>query len=280
MFDTARYDTNGFETACLDVGPAEAPAVMLSHSHFSDHRMWRPQIDVLAERYRVVAYDTRGHGASGVPKGPYSLDDLAGDALALIDALQLDAVHFAGLSMGGMIGMTLALKAPGRVRSLLLCDTAAEMPAGVWDERIATARTQGVRPLLESTMSRWFTPAFRNASPDTVAWIRRIASGTVTEGYLGCAEAIKAMRLVPHLDAICVPTRVIVGADDPATPVAAAQVLASSIPGADLVVIDNAAHLANLEQPASFTDAMLVFLDKHATTTTRAEGALASSRPA
>ncbi len=280
LHDTARYNTNGFETACLDVGPAGAPAVMLSHSHFSDCRMWRPQIDALAERYRVVAYDTRGHGASGVPKGPYTLEDLASDALALIDALQLDAVHFAGLSMGGMIGMTLALKAPGRVRSLLLCDTAAEMPAGTWDERIATARTRGVSPLLESTMSRWFTPAFRNSSPETVAWIRRIASGTVTEGYIACAEAIKAMNLVPHLDAIRTPTRVIVGAEDPATPVAAARVLASSIPGADLVVIDAASHLANLEQPASFTDAMLAFLDRHAATATHAVGALSSSRPA
>ena len=267
-------------SACLETGPVGAPVVMLSHSHFSDHRMWRPQIEALAEHYRVVAYDTRGHGASGVPKGPYSLDDLANDALELMDALGLDGVHFVGLSMGGMIGMTLALKAPERVRSLLLCDTAAEMPAGIWDERIATARAEGVEPLLEPTMARWFTPEFRASSPETIAWIRRIASGTVTEGYIACAEAIKAMRLVPRLGDIRSPTRVIVGAQDPATPVAAAEVLADGIPGAELVVIDQAAHLANLEQTAVFTEAMLAFLGAQAAPDAHRQGTSSSSRPA
>ena len=267
-------------TACLETGPEGAPAVMLSHSHFSDHRMWRPQIDALAERYRVIAYDTRGHGGSGVPKGPYSLDNLAGDALELMDTLGLDEVHFVGLSMGGMIGMTLALQAPERVRSLLLCDTAAEMPAGIWDDRIAIARAKGIAPLLEPTMARWFTPEFHASSPETIAWIRGIASGTATDGYIACAEAIKAMRLVPRLGDIRAPTRVIVGAQDPATPVAAADVLAQGISGADLVVVDGAAHLANLEQPAAFTEAMLAFLDAHAAPDTRRQGASASSRPA
>ena len=267
-------------TACLETGPEAAPVVMLSHSHFSDHRMWRPQIDALASRYRIVAYDTRGHGASDVPEGPYSLDDLAGDALELMDALGLEEVNFVGLSLGGMIGMTLALKAPERVRSLLLCDTAAEMPAGVWDERIATARADGVEPLLEPTMARWFTPEFRESAPETVAWIRRIASGTASAGYLGCAEAIRAMRLVPRLGDIRLPTHVIVGAQDPATPVAAAEVLADGIPGAELVVIDSAAHLANLEQPAAFTEAMLAFLDAHAAPDAHRQGTSSSSRPA
>lgn len=267
-------------SACLETGPAGAPVVMLSHSHFSDHRMWRPQIDALAERFRVVAYDTRGHGASGVPKGPYSLDDLAGDALELMDALGFEEVNFVGLSMGGMIGMTLALKAPERVRSLLLCDTAAEMPAGVWDERIATARAKGIAPLLEPTMARWFTPEFRTSTPETIAWIRGIASGTATDGYIACAEAIRAMRLVPRLGDIRAPTRVIVGAQDPATPVAAAEVLAARIPAAELVVIDQAAHLANLEQSAAFTEAMLAFLDAHAAPDAHRQGASSSSRPA
>ncbi len=280
LVDTARYRTNGFMTSCLEAGPAGAPAIMLSHSHFSDHRMWCPQIEALSDRYRVVAYDTRGHGGSGVPKGPYSLDDLAGDALELLDALGLDTVHFAGLSMGGMIGMTLALKAPGRVRSLLLCDTAAEMPAGIWDERIATAHTEGVEPLLEPTMARWFTPEFHASSPETIAWIRGIASGTVTEGYIACAEAIKAMRLGPRLGDIRAPTRVIVGGQDPATPVAAAEVLAEGIPGAELVVIDQAAHLANLEQAAAFTEAMLVFLDAQAAPDANRHDPSLPSRPA
>ena len=280
LVETARYRTNGFMTACLERGPEGAPAVMLSHSHFSDHRMWRPQIEALAERYRVIAYDTRGHGGSGVPKGPYSLDDLAGDALELMDALGLDEVHFVGLSMGGMIGMTLALQAPERVRSLLLCDTAAEMPAGIWDDRIAMARAKGIAPLLEPTMARWFTPEFHASSPETIAWIRGIASGTATDGYIACAEAIKAMRLVPRLGDIRAPTRVIVGAQDPATPVAAAEVLAQGIPSADLIVIDQAAHLANLEQPTPFTEAMLAFLDAHAAPDAHRQGATASPRPA
>lgn len=280
MVDTVLIRTNGFMTGCLESGPQAAPVVMLSHSHFSDHRMWRPQIDALAERYRVVAYDTRGHGTSDAPEGPYSLDDLAGDALGLIDALGLEQVNFVGLSLGGMIGMTLALRAPERLRSLLLCDTAAEMPAGVWDERIATARAHGLEPLLEPTMTRWFTPEFRASSPETVAWMRGIAAATAPAGYLGCAEAIRAMRLVPQLGDIRLPTRVIVGAQDPATPLSAAEVLVQGIPGADLAVIDGAAHLANLERPTSFTEALLAFLDAHAAPDAHRRGASSSSRPA
>ena len=256
-----RYRTNGFMTACLEAGPRDAPVVMLSHSHFSSHAMWRPQCQALATGYRIVAYDLRGHGASDMPEGPCSLDDLAGDALALMDALDLDRVHFVGLSLGGMIAMTLALRAPERLRSLLLCDTAAQMPAAIWDERIATARQQGLEPLLEPTMARWFTPEFRASAPQTVARIRAIAANTTLAGYIACAQAIQAMRLVARLGEIRAPTRVIVGAQDPATPVAAAEVLAHNIPGAELTIIDRAAHLANLEQPAAFNAALLEFLE-------------------
>ena len=274
-----RYRTNGFMTACLETGPPGAPVVMLSHSHFSDHGMWRPQCPALAARYRVVAYDVRGHGASDMPAGPCSLDDLASDALCLMDALALDRVHFVGLSLGGMIGMAVALRAPERLRSLLLCDTAAQMPAGIWDERIATARSQGLEPLLEPTMARWFTPAFRASAPETVAGIRAIASNTTPAGYIACAQAIQAMRLVARLGEIRTPARVIVGAQDPATPVAAAEVLVQGIPGADLVVIDRAAHLANLEQPAAFNTALLEFLEAHEAPDTRRQNVPPPSCP-
>lgn len=223
--------------------------------------MWQPQIEVLSQRYRVVAYDLRGHGATEEPDGACSLSDLAGDAQRLMDGLGIDRAHFAGLSLGGMIAMAFAIEAPERLRSLLLCDTAAEMPQSVWDERIATAQREGLGPLVEPTMTRWFTAGFRERSPEVVAQMREIASNTSVAGYIGCAEAIRNMRFADRLGEIRLPTRVIVGADDPATPVSASQLIADRIPGADLIVIDDAAHLANLEQPEAFSRAMVEFLD-------------------
>lgn len=261
MPETRRIETNGFMTSYLDTGPGAAGTVMLGHSHFSDHRMWQPQIEALSRHYRVVAYDLRGHGATDAPEGACGLSDLAGDARALMDGLGIERAHFAGLSLGGMIAMAFALDAPERLCSLLLCDTAAEMPRSVWDERIETARREGLGPLVEPTMTRWFTSGFRERSPEAVAQMRDIAANTSLAGYVGCAEAIRTMRLADRLREIRLPTRVIVGADDPATPVSSAKLIAERIAGADLVVIDDAAHLANLEQPEAFSRAMVEFLD-------------------
>lgn len=249
-------------------GLASAPVVMLSNSLMSSHRMWDPQADALLQHYRVLRYDTRGHGASQTTPGPYSIELLADDAAALIGHLGLDAVHFVGLSMGGMIGQQLALRHAAKVASLSLCDTASEMPPrSLWDERLATARAKGTAGLVDGTIKRWFVPAFVEREPQTIAWVREMILGTGTEGYVACASAVRDMSQTYLLPRIKVPTQVIVGREDPACTLAAAEVLQKGIAGSTLHVIDDAAHLANIEKPAEFTALLLDFIGRHANAT-------------
>ena len=256
---------NGARMAHQIDGPAKAPVVMLSNSLMSTHRMWDPQLDALQERFRVLRYDTRGHGASQTTPGPYSIELLADDAAALIDLLQLGAVHFVGLSMGGMVGQQLALRHPDKVLSLSLCDTASEMPPReLWDGRIATARAGGTAALVDATIKRWFLPAFIERDPQAIEAVRAMILETSAEGYIACASAVREMSqtyLLPRIDA---PTQVIVGREDSACPLAAAEVLAREIKGATLHVIDDAAHLANIEKPAEFTALLLDFISRRA----------------
>jgi 3-oxoadipate enol-lactonase len=252
---------NGARIAYRIDGPADAPVVMLSNSLMSSHRMWDPQFDALVQRYRVLRYDTRGHGASQTTPGPYSIELLADDAAALIAHTGADAVHFVGLSMGGMIGQQLALRHPERVLSLSLCDTASEMPPrSMWEERLAIARSQGIAGLVDGTIKRWFVPAFVAREPETIARVREMILGTGAEGYIACASAVRDMSQTHLLSAIRCPTQVIVGRDDPACTLAQAEVLQREIPGAMLHVIDDAAHLANIEKPARFTALLLDFI--------------------
>lgn len=246
-------------------GPADAPVVTLSHSLAADLAMWNPQMKALTARYRVLRYDTRGHGGTDAPAGAYTLEQLAEDARALLGVLGIARTHWIGLSMGGMIGQTLALSSPGLFLSLALCDTSSRVPAEarpVWQERIKTAETQGMEPLVEPTIGRWFTAPFREQRNDVVDPVRTRIRTTSPRGYAGCCHAIAALDLTDKLSAIKLPTMIIVGEEDQGTPVAASQAIQAKIAGSQLEIIKSAAHLSNLEQPEAFTRIVTGFLSR------------------
>ena len=241
-------------------GPPDAPVLVLSNSLGTDLTMWSPQVEHFARRFRVLRYDTRGHGASAVTAGPYTIAQLAGDVLALLDALKVGRARFCGLSMGGATGMWLAAHAPERFEQVVLCNTGARIgTADVWNTRIATVRAGGMDPIAQGTMERWFTAAFRTRAPETVEQVRQVFLRTSPAGYIACCEAIRDHDQRDAVGAIRLPTLVIAGAQDPATPAADGRVLADRIPGARCVELDTA-HLSNLEAADEFTDTVFKFL--------------------
>jgi 3-oxoadipate enol-lactonase len=223
-------------------------ALVLSNSIGTTQAMWDVQADALAGDFDIVRYDHRGHGSSPVPPGPYSLADLGGDVLALLEKRGIERAHFCGLSLGGMVGMWLAEHAPERVDRLVLCCTAARMDAGIWAERIAAIRKAGsVEPTADAAMERWFTPRFRAERPAVVARFRAMVASTPAEGYVACAQAIVGMTIEDRLGSISAPTLVVAGAHDPSTPPEQGEAIARAIPGARFEIVD-AAHMANIEQ--------------------------------
>jgi len=231
-------------------GPDDAPTLVLGGSLGSTLDMWDLQIPALAGPLRVVRYDHRGHGGSPTVPGPYTLDDLGGDVVALLDHLGLGRVHVGGLSLGGMVSMWLAINAPDRVdRMAVLCTSAKLGPASMWEERAATVRAHGTSAIAPTIVGRWFTPALAATRPDLIAEYEGMLKGIDAEGYALCCAAIAAMDLLDELPTVGVPTLVIAGADDPATPPPHGQAIADRIPGARLQVVDGAAHFANVEQP-------------------------------
>ena len=254
---------NGLDVHYELEGPATAPVVTFSHSLATDFHMWDAETKALAARYRVLRYETRGHGQTEAPKGPYTLDQLAEDARELLKALGIAKTHWVGLSMGGMIGQTLALKAPELFRSLTLADTSSRIPPEArptWHDRIKTAEQKGMEPLVESTIERWFTAPFRDREKRVVDSVRGMIRATPVAGYVGCCHAISQLDLTDKISAISLPTLVIVGEDDPGTPVAASRVMHERIKGSRLEIIPSAAHLANVEQPEVFGRALSGFL--------------------
>ncbi len=247
-------------------GKTGASVVVLSHSLGSSLVMWEPQMRALEPSYQVLRYDIRGHGSTDAPAGPYTLEQLGEDAIGLVDTLSRDAVHWVGLSLGGMIGQCLALNQPHRFRSLVLCDTAAIMPKdgeAMRQERIETARNKGMQALLQPTLERWFTPPFLKQNSQEVTLIRNQFLATPVAGYIGCSEAIKGLNYLDRLCEIKIPTLIIVGEDDPGTPVAASKAMHERIPDSKLVVLPSAAHLSNVEQADAFNRTVLDFLREH-----------------
>jgi 3-oxoadipate enol-lactonase len=238
----------------VDEGPRDAPPLVLAGSLGSTLEMWRPQLPALTGRFRVVRIDHRGHGGSPVPDGPYAVADLAGDVLALLDELGLGRVAWCGLSLGGMVGMHLASQAPDRIASLTLCCTSAHFPDPTgWRERIAAVRAGGTAPIADAVVRRWFTPGWAAAHPDVVAEATDMVATTPDAGYLAGCQAIEVWDHRPRLAAIDVPTLVLAGSGDLATPVEPhARTLVDAIPGARLEVLD-AAHLATVERAAEAT---------------------------
>ena len=260
-----KISANGIQVNYTLEGPADGPMVTLSHSLATDLSMWDPQAAALARRYRVLRYETRGHGATDAPAGAYTLNQLADDARALLKALGIARTHWIGLSMGGMIGQTLALSSPELLQSLSLCDTSSRIPADMrhlWDERIATVEAKGMEPMVEPTLARWFTSKFIEQRKDVVDRVREMIRRTPAKGYVGCCHAIKPLDLTDRLKTITLPTLIIVGAQDMGTPLAASQAINQQIKGSELVVLDPASHLSNLEQPEAFTRALEAFLKR------------------
>lgn len=255
---------NGNDVAYRLDGPDDAPLILFANSLAADLSMWDDNMEAVTRRYRALRYDVRGHGQTGALPGPYSLADLADDAVGLLDALGIDKVHFVGLSLGGMFGQLFAASHPERLLSLTLCDTASEHSAAVrnaWQTRIDTVRTGGVAAVTEATLQRWFTPAMFTRAPQTIERVRKMILGTSVEGYVGCSSAIRDLEHTALLHRISVPTLVMVGEQDTGAPVALARIIEQHIPGASLVILEDAAHIANMEQPAAFNRALLAFID-------------------
>ena len=243
-------------------GDPAAPTVMLCNSLSSTLAMWDAQVPALVGAgYRVLRYDARGHGASSVASGPTTIADLAADALALLDHLGIARVHFCGLSLGGMTGPWLGTHHASRLLSLSLCATAAYMgPADLWDQRIAAVASGGMAAVADATINRWFTPASQRRLPAEVARIRDAILNTPVAGYSACCAAIRDMDQRDTIAAIDLPTLVLVGADDPSTPVAAAELIHQRIRGSHLHVIPDSQHFFNVEEPTQFNAALLGFL--------------------
>ncbi|MFJ6153398.1 3-oxoadipate enol-lactonase [Micromonospora profundi] len=244
-------------------GPADAPVLLLGSSLGTTGAMWEPQAAVLAKGFRVIRYDHLGHGRSAVPSGPYTMDLLGCELLRTLDDLDVPWVHYAGLSLGGMVGMWLAAHAPDRVRRLaLLCTSASLGPPEQWRDRAATVRAVGLEAVADAVVARWFTPGFAAGRPDVVATHRAMLTATSPAGYAASCEAIATMDLRPDLARIDAPTLVVAGADDRATSVEHAREIVGRIPGARLAVVGAAAHLANVEQPGQVSRLLLDHFDE------------------
>ncbi|EIF34902.1 3-oxoadipate enol-lactonase [Burkholderia sp. Ch1-1] len=258
-----RADLNGIQTHYRLTGKAGAPTVILSHGLAADLSMWAPQLDMLSRSFSVLCYDIRGHGGTSATPGDYSLALLADDVIALMDSLGIARAHYVGLSLGGMIGQQLGAWHGERLASLTLCATTSNAPKASWDARVHEARAHGIAPLVEATVDRWVTPAFKREQPELMEQMRRMVLGTSLDGYAGSAAAIRDMELAPVLGRIKVPTLVIAGEADTSTPLPILEHIADSIPGATLLTVPEAAHMPTMERPELCNPALERFLLAH-----------------
>lgn len=246
-------------------GPPAAPVILFTNSIGSDLRIWNGVVAELRNTYRLLRYDMRGHGLTDITPGPYSMAQLAADALGLLDALAIRKAHVCGLSLGGMVAQQLAAQHPERVGRVILCGTAMRIgPPEMWEQRAATVRQHGTAALAEAVMQRWFTEAYR--AGEGVAVYQNMLSRIPAEGYAACCEAIRDADLEPAAKSIAAPALVLVGEQDVATPLADAQALAGTLPNARLRTVPEAAHIPSVEQPARLAGLLREFLseDSHA----------------
>jgi 3-oxoadipate enol-lactonase len=240
-------------------GPEDRPVLVLSNSLGTDLGMWEPQLPAFAARFRLLRYDSRGHGRSEAPPGPYTIELLGRDVLALLDGLGLERVSFCGLSKGGMVGQWLGAHAGDRLERLVLANTSSCTGSPeVWDQRIATVRAQGMAAIVPGVIDRWFTKGFQERSPEAVERIAAMLHATDPEGYVACCAAVRDMDQREAIRSIRVPTLVIAGRHDLATPPDQARLIAERVAGAKLVELD-AAHLSNVETADAFTSTVLDF---------------------
>jgi 3-oxoadipate enol-lactonase len=244
--------------ASLD-GPPGAPVLVLGNSIGTTRAVWDPQARALGARFRLLRFEYPGHGGSPAPPGPYSIGDLAGGVLALLDDYQIQSASYCGISLGGMVGIWLAAHAPRRITALGLCCTSAYLDLA-WAERAALVRSRGMGPIADQAAGRWFTAAFQRREPATVAAVVAAIRDVDPAGYAGCCDAIGGMDQRGSLGSITAPVLVIAGAEDPATPPWHGAVIAAGITGSRLRVIRGASHLANVSQPGEVTAALLSHL--------------------
>ncbi len=254
-----RIEANGILINYVVEG--DGPWVTMSHSLACNLHMWDEEAKRLSKNFRVLRFDTRGHGKSSAPPGPYTLDMLADDLFELLQALGVSSTHLVGLSMGGMIGQVFAAKYPGIASSLVLCDSSGRLEIDM-EDRFRTIAAHGLEPLVAPTMARFFSEWFRKQAPRFVENVARMMRSTPTDGYVGCCHAIRKINLLSRLSELRCPALVMVGSDDVATPVQMSEELHRAIPGSELIVLENAAHLSNLEQPVAFGQALEAFLQR------------------
>ena len=258
-----KIKTNGIEINYVIEG--EGPWLTMSHSLACNLSMWDPQMELLKKSYKVLRFDTRGHGASSAPAGSYTLEQLADDLHGLFAGLGIKRTHFAGLSMGGMIGETYALKYPGVFQSMVLADTTSRRPPNaeqMWGDRVRMAREKGMDALVEGTLGRWFTEPYRQSHPEVMARIGNGIRNTPVDGFAGCCDAIAKIDVLDRLKEIDCPSLVIVGDQDHGTPPEMARQIQANLRGSELLIIPSAAHLSNVEQPEVFNKALAGFLGK------------------
>ena len=260
--DVKTVNVNGVDIAYRFDGPENGRVLLVANSLMANGSMWDWNVPAFADRYRVLRYDKRGHGKSSVVSGPYNIAQLADDAAGLLDALKIEKAHFMGLSIGGMIGQQLGARYPEKIYSLSLCNTASEMPPrSLWEDRFQTARTKGLAGLVDGTIQRWFTAPFIERAPQDIEKVRQMILGTNVDGYIGCGSAVRDMAQSTMLLKIKAPTLVLSGRHDPACTVDQGIVLNKLIDGSQMVIIEDAAHLSNIEQPTRFNTAVRAFID-------------------
>jgi 3-oxoadipate enol-lactonase len=257
---------NGFEMSYEVSGRTEAPAVVLHHPLATTLKSWDELTAALEPNYRVIRFDARGHGKSEATPGPYTFEQLSSDAIGLMDHVGVASARYVGLSMGGFVGQYLGLLHPGRFHSLALVSTSSNMSAGqeIWTTRIKTATEGGMPTVVDGAMARWVAPdVLAGSNPALVDRLRAMILATPPVGYVGWCEAIRTLDITGRLGAIKLPVQVIVGALDPATPPAGAEVIHKAIPGSEFVVMPGVSHMLQVEQPAAFHAHLLPFLAKH-----------------
>lgn len=238
-------------------GPPAAPVLVFGPSLGTELDLFDPQVAGLADRYRTVRFDLRGHGRSEVPAGPYTMADLAGDVIALLDSLDVRTFGYVGVSIGGAIGQWLGLHHGDRLDALVICASAARFgERQAWDERAARVRAEGTGWLVPSRTGAWFTPEFARSQPDGAERLLTMLRGTPREGYAGCCDAIGGFDVRDRLGGIAVPTLVIAGEKDPTTPPDTGKLIADGIPGASLLVVPDCSHLLNYERPEAVNSAI------------------------
>ena len=244
-------------------GPEDAPWLILSNSLGASAAMWGPQIPALSSSFRVLRYDTRGHGKSDVPEGPYSFDQLVSDVIGLMDELGIETAQFMGLSKGGMTGLGLALAHPDRIERVICADARSDAPPAfktMWDQRISLVEEHGMKGIIDGTMASWFTPEWTEANPQAVQEIRRMVLSHEPDGYIACCRALQNLDYFKDLPKITLPVLYIGGSLDKAASPEVMQAMADATPGARYIEIPDAAHLANINASKAYNDLVLDFL--------------------